>query len=135
MRSKNAGSEESGGGASYGEVEDEDGDKLEGYEFDFASCSEGSDPAEVVAAARVDRSAVRALGQIAVLEARASAAFSREDGMNAHGHLTTAACSQLNYAEDVQSQRCTLYICTSSPMCYRKCRDRKPEIVKIENLD
>jgi hypothetical protein len=82
------------GTASYGEVEDKDSDELE---------------VEEVAAARANRSTGRALSQIdqiAVLEARAVAASSREDGMNAQGRPLRTR-TPVNYAEDVQSQRWT----------------------------
>jgi hypothetical protein len=46
----------------YGEVEDEDSDKLE--VDDFASSSEESEAAEKVAAARANRSIGRTLSQI-----------------------------------------------------------------------
>jgi hypothetical protein len=59
-----------------------------------------------VAAARTNRSTDRALSQIAVLEARAAAASSREDGMSAQGRPVQTQ-TPVNYAEDVQSQRWT----------------------------
>jgi hypothetical protein len=52
------------------------------------------------------RSTGHALSQIAVLEARAAAASSREDGMNAQGRPLRTR-TPVNYAEDVQSQRWT----------------------------
>jgi hypothetical protein len=98
------GSKESGGGASYGEVKTEISDILE--DDDFASSCEESDAAEKVPAARAKRSTGRSLSQLAVLEARAAAASSRKDGMNAQGRPVRSR-TQVNYAEDVQSQRWT----------------------------
>jgi hypothetical protein len=100
----NEGSKESGSGASYGEVEAEVSDVLDND--DFASSSEESDAAAEVAAARANRSTGRALSKIAVLEARAAAASSGEDGMNAQGRPVRTR-TPANYAEDVQSQRWT----------------------------
>jgi hypothetical protein len=100
----NEGSKESGSGASYGEVKAEDSDVLD--DDNFASSSEESDAAAEVAAARANRSTGRALSQIAVLEARAAAASSREDGINAQGRPVRTR-TPVNYAEGVQSQRWT----------------------------
>jgi hypothetical protein len=84
-------------------VEDEDSDEFE--VDDFASSSEESDAAEVVAAARANRSTGRALSQIAVLDARAAAASSslREDGMSAQDRPLRSRMP-INYTEDVQSK-------------------------------
>jgi hypothetical protein len=82
-------------------VEDKDSDELEAEEF--ASSSEESDAAEEVAAARAKRSTGRALSQIAVLEARAAAASSREDDKNAQGRPVRTR-TPVKYAEDVPSQ-------------------------------
>jgi hypothetical protein len=82
-------------------VEDEDSYELEVN--DFASSSEESDAAEEVAAARANRSTGRALSQIAVLEARAAAASSREDGISTQNRPLRSRMP-VNYTEDVRSK-------------------------------
>ena len=69
----------------------------------FASSSKESDAAEEVAAARTYRWSIgRALCQIAVLEASAVAASSREGGVNIQGHPQWM-CAQVNYSEGTQA--------------------------------
>jgi hypothetical protein len=100
------GSKESGGCTSYvyGEVEDDDSVKLE--DDNFADSTKKSDAVEEVAAARADRSTGRALSQIALLEARAGAPSSREEGMNAQSR-PLQTWTPVDSAEDVQLQRWT----------------------------
>jgi hypothetical protein len=81
-------------------VEDKDSDELR--VDDFASSNEESDAAEEVAAARANWSTGRALSQIVVLEARAAAASSREDGMSAQDRPLRSRMP-FNYTENVQS--------------------------------
>ena len=64
----------------------------------------GSDAADLVAAARADRSAARANDQIAVFELRAAAALAATGGVNAQGRPQRRRLP-VNYSEDVQSQR------------------------------
>ena len=98
------GSQELGSAASC--IEEADDDSEEADDDAFASSSEESDAAEEVAAARVERSTGRAISQIAVLEARATAIPTREGDVNAQGRSRRKR-APVNYSVEVQSQRFT----------------------------
>ena len=101
---RDAAQQEAGGVARGVDVTEDDSEEVD--DDAFASSSEESDAAEEVAAARVDRSMVRALCQIAVLEASAVTAPAREGGVNAP-RRTQRMRTQVNYSEEVQAQRWT----------------------------
>jgi hypothetical protein len=87
---------------SYGEEEDENSDELEFDDFMILQTAVRSPTQRAPTGALVV-----ALSQIVVLEARAAAASSREDGMNVQG-LPLRPRTPVNYAEDVHSKRWTL---------------------------